>query len=62
MFASMKSQTSLKLGHVGTKTRSLSQILKKPCVRSGPHFRSDTHESWSEVTCLDQIWDEFENR
>ena len=40
------------MGHVGSKTRSLGQILEKPCVRSRghilrPHFESDTHESWS---------------
>ena len=28
----MKSQTSLKMGHVGLKTSSLGQILKKHCV------------------------------
>ena len=30
----MKSQTSMKMGHVGSKTRSMGQILKKPRVRS----------------------------
>ena len=34
MFVLIKSQTSLKLGHVGSKTRSLGQILEKPCVHS----------------------------
>ena len=34
MFVLMKSRTSLKMGHVGSKTRSLGQILEKPCVRS----------------------------
>ena len=29
-----KSRVSLKMGHVGSKTRSLSQILGKPCVCS----------------------------
>ena len=27
----------MKLGHVGSKTRSLSQILEKPCVSSRGH-------------------------
>ena len=31
------SRPSLKLGHVGSKTRSLSQILEKPSVHSGGH-------------------------
>ena len=30
----MKSRTSLKIKYVGSKTRSLGQILEKPCVRS----------------------------
>ena len=30
----MKSGTCLKLGHLGSKTRSLVQMLEKPCVRS----------------------------
>ena len=29
--------SSLKLGHVGSKTRSLGQILVKPCVHSRGH-------------------------
>ena len=28
------SRSSLKLGHVGSETRSLGQILEKPCVHS----------------------------
>ena len=32
MFALMKSRMTLKLGHVGSKSRSLDQILEKPCV------------------------------
>ena len=31
------SRSSLKLGHVGSKTRSLGQILEKPCVHSKRH-------------------------
>ena len=31
------SRSSLKLGHVGSKTRSLGQILEKPCVHSRGH-------------------------
>ena len=36
----MKSQMSLKMGHVGSKTKSLSQILEKPCVCSRGHIFS----------------------
>ena len=34
----MKSRLDLKLGHIGSKTRSPGQILEKPCV----HFRGHT--------------------
>ena len=38
----------MKLGHVGSKTRSLGQILEKPCV----HSRG--HSFYSEVMKLSQ--------
>ena len=31
------SRSSSKLGHVGSETRSLGQILEKPCVHSRGH-------------------------
>ena len=31
------SRSTSKLGHVGSKTRSLGQILEKPCVHSRGH-------------------------
>ena len=31
------STSNSKLGHVGSKTRSLGQILEKPCVHSRGH-------------------------
>ena len=31
------SRSSSKLGHIGSKTRSLGQILEKPCVHSRGH-------------------------
>ena len=34
MFVFMKSLTSSKMAHVGSKTRSLGQTLEKPCVCS----------------------------
>ena len=49
----MKSQTSSKIGNLGSKTRSLGQILEKPCVRSRGHiFESDYHETWSEFVLM----------
>ena len=40
MFVFIKSRTSWKMGHVGSKTRSLGQILEKPCVSSRGHIFS----------------------
>ena len=40
MFVLIKSQTSLKMGHVRSETRSLGQILEKSCVRSRGHIFS----------------------
>ena len=37
MLIIIMSRSSLKLGHVGSKTRSLGQILEKPCVHSRGH-------------------------
>ena len=39
------SRSDLKLGHVGSKTRSLGQTLEKPCVHSrGNSFDSKVME------------------
>ena len=38
MFVLMKSGTRSKKGHVGSKIRSLGQILEKPCVDSRGHI------------------------
>ena len=38
MLVFMKCQSSLKLGHVGYKTRSLGQIIEKPYIRSRGHI------------------------
>ena len=61
MFVSMKSQTIPKMGHVGSKTRSLGQILEKPCVRSRGHILSRILMEVGQDVCLDDISDEFEN-
>ena len=64
----MKSQTGLKMGHVGSKTRSLGQIFEKPCVRSGGHIFSPIVMIFSPIVmkhgqnvCLDGISDESQN-
>ena len=37
MLIIIMSRLDLKLGHVGSKTRSQDQILEKPCVHSRGH-------------------------
>ena len=37
MLIIIMSRSSSKLGHVGSKTRSVGQILEKPCVHSRGH-------------------------
>ena len=52
---------SLKMGHVGSKTRSLGHILEKPCVRSKGHIFSLMILKLGQNLCLDKISEEFEN-
>ena len=58
----MKSQVCLKMGQVRSKTRSVGQILEKPCVRSRGHIFSQIIMKLGQNVCLDKIFDEFENR
>ena len=46
------------MGHVGSKTRSLGQILHKPRVRCRCHIFSPIIIKISQDVCLDEIWDE----
>ena len=55
MFVLIKSRKSLKLGHVGSKTRSLGQILEKPCVCSRCHIFSQILVKFGLNVCLDKI-------
>ena len=50
----------MKLGHVGSKTRSLGQILEKPCVRSRGHIFSPILMKLGQNVCLDKISNKFE--
>ena len=50
------------MGHVGPKTRSLGQILEKPCVCSRSHIFGPIIMKLRQNICLDEISDEFENR
>ena len=49
------------MGHVGSKTRSLGQILEKPCVRSRGHIFSLIIMKLYQNVCPDEISDDFEN-
>ena len=61
MFYFMKSQTSSKMGHVGSKTSSLDQILEKPCVCSRAHIFNPIIMKLGQNVCLDKISNKFEN-
>ena len=50
------------MGHVESETRSLGQILEKPCVCSRGHIFSPIIMKLGQNVCLDVILDEFENR
>ena len=49
-----------KMGLVGSKSRSLGQILEKPCVRSRGHIFSLIVIKCGQNVCLDVISDEWE--
>ena len=46
---------SLKMGHVGSKTRLLGQILEKPSVRSRGHIFSPIIMKRGQNVCLNEI-------
>ena len=50
-----------KMGHVGSITRSLGQILEKPFACSIGHFFSLIIMKLGQNVCLDEVSDEFEN-
>ena len=56
MFLLMKSQTSVKMSHVQSKTSSLGQILEKHCVRCRGHIFSAVIIKQCQNVCLDEIW------
>ena len=61
MFVLMKSQTSSKMGQVGSKTRSLGQISEKSHVCSRGHIFSLIIMKLGQNVCLDEISDKLEN-
>ena len=46
---------------LGKKTRSLGQILEKPCVHFKGHIFSSIIMKLAQNVCLDEISDEFVN-
>ena len=52
---------SLKMGYVGSKTRSLGQTLGQPCVHSKGHILSLICLKLGQNFCHNEISDEFEN-
>ena len=44
----------LKIGHVGSKTRSLDQILEKPCVCFQSHILDLILMKLGQIVCLDK--------
>ena len=52
----MKSWTSVKKGHFESKTKSLGQMVEKPCVCSRGHIFSPIIMKLSQNVCLDEIW------
>ena len=55
------SHTNLKMGHVGSKTRSPGQILEKPCVHSLGYIFCLIIMKLGQNDFLDQISDKYEN-
>ena len=53
---------TLKMGDVGWKTRTVGQILEKPCVRSRGNIFSPIIMKLGQNVCLDEISDGMENR
>ena len=55
MIPLIKSRTSLKMGHVESRTRSLGKILEKPCVRSRDFILVQIPIKLGQNVCLDDF-------
>ena len=49
------------MGHVGSKARSLGQIIEKPFVCSRGHIIRWILKKFGQYVCLDEISNNFEN-
>jgi len=56
MFVLLKSGLGSNLGHLGSKTRSLGQSLKKTCVDSRGHSFHPILIKFGQNVNLDEIW------
>ena len=56
MFILMKSGLGFYLGHLGSKTRSLGQIIEKPCVDNRGHSFHLIFMKFGQNVYLDEIW------
>ena len=52
---------NLKIGHGGSQTMSLGQVLEKPCICSRGHIFSPIIVKLGQNVCLDEILDELES-
>ena len=52
----MKSGLGLYLGHLGSKTRSLGQIIEKPCVDNRGYSFHLIFMKFGQNVYLDEIW------
>ena len=50
------------MGYVGSKTRSLVQMLEKLCVRCTDYIFDPIFMKLGQNVCLEKISDKFENR
>ena len=60
MIVLIKSWPSLKLGHVVSKTRSLGQILEKPCEHSSSYIYGPIIMKDGQNDCLNDFLAKFE--
>ena len=52
----MKSRLVLYIEHLGSKTRSLGQIIEKPCVDDRGHIFHQIFMKFGQNVDLDKIW------
>ena len=60
MFVTMIIRTDLKVGHVGSETRSLGQILEKSCLLSSRHTFDSICLKLCQNVCYHETMDKFE--